>query len=139
MNEPNTPSTDGPQALEPSDEATLEMMRQHPETVVEALGFFQGTPRGVSLFDKMEPEHVTQYLEGVQEDERLAHEREMARQRERKYYFTAIIIALGALIFFLLPNDKDLLEDILKIVVSFAGGVGTGIGIKSKRNREKQS
>jgi hypothetical protein len=44
-----------------------------------------------------------------------------------------VLVALGLMMRLLLPEHKDLLIEILKLLVVFGGGVGAGYGIRSSQ------
>lgn len=83
------------------------------------------------LFEKFSDEHVHKYLDYIQRDDDHAHE---LRSTNRWFHLAYVIIGVvffSFLIVYLLPIDKALLNDILKLLFTFAGGVGSGYGIKS--------
>ena len=98
------------------------------------MGIFGFGPGGRAfhpVFDKFEPEHVDKFLDH-------SHEEDIERLRiqGQSRWFNLIYVLLGLtslgwLIWVLLPNDKDLLAEILKLAIAFAGGVGSGYGLKS--------
>lgn len=90
------------------------------------------------VFEKFEPEHVDKFLD-------QSHEEDMERLRIRRsgrwfplIYVVLFLAALGWLVAFLLPQDKDLLIEILKLGAAFLGGLGSGYGIKSYQERRRQ-
>ncbi len=91
------------------------------------------------ILDKFKDEHVKQFLE----NDKLDSERDYwLRSTNRWFHLTyavIVLLALGLLIGFLLPNNKDLLADLLKILLAFGGGVTSGFGLKAqidKKNSE---
>ena len=93
------------------------------------------------VFDKFEPEHVDKFL-----DHSHAEDLERLRIRRQGRWFGLLILvvalfALAWLVNTLLPENKDLLAEFLKIGVAFAGGVGGGYGLRTyqeTRRREYQ-
>lgn len=81
---------------------------------------------GHPLFDKFNDEHISKYLDGIQKD----NEYELRKSNRYFYLATFIIsvVALGILIAYLAPRDKDLLENIIAIMSAFLGGAGAGYG-----------
>lgn len=106
-----------------------------PSPVIrEMLAMFGFGPGGRAfhpVFDKFESGHVDKFL-----DHSHAEDMERLRIQKRGHWFVFVYIVLallsfGWLISTLLPENKDLLVEILKIGVAFAGGVGGGYGLKS--------
>lgn len=92
---------------------------------------------GHPLFDKFNDKHIDKFLDYSQEDDNNLY-----KLRSTNRWFTLIytIVGIGFLIFliiFLLPSNKDLLVEILKLIVIFAAGVGGGYGLKSHLNKQK--
>jgi hypothetical protein len=83
------------------------------------------------LFEKFTDEHISKFLDYIQEDDNNAHK---YKSTNRIYILIYVILCLGCffgLTFLLLPNNRDLLIEIIKLFVVFAGGLGSGFGIKS--------
>jgi len=54
----------------------------------------------------------------------------------RLFHLGYVMVALSFIIFlivYLLPNNKDILNDLLKVLVGLAGGFGLGYGYKSMK------
>ncbi|MCF8316909.1 MAG: hypothetical protein K9I71_12330 [Ignavibacteriales bacterium] len=89
------------------------------------------------LFEKFNEKHIDKFLDYSQRDDDNIYK---LKSSNRWFYLLYTLIALGFIIFlitFLLPLDKEMFTEILKLTVTFAGGVGSGYGIKSvidKRN-----
>lgn len=90
------------------------------------------------VFDKFNDNHVDKFLD-------QSHKEDMERLRlgSRRQWFTLAyvliaLLALGWLIMVLLPQDKDLLAEILRLGVAFAGGVGGGYGLKSYQESRRR-
>lgn len=89
------------------------------------------------LFDKFEPEHVTQFLGN-------SHAIDMDKQRHRRegswfrlgyaLIFVAVFIFLTV---YLLPDYSDIYFEILKGVAAFAAGFAGGYGFKAYRDRRQ--
>lgn len=107
-----------------------------PEVRRTFMGFMMRTSMGGlphPLFDKFTSQHVDKFLDINEEESKRSFN--FACQG-RWFALGAAILGLGFITFlivYLLPNNKDLLVDILKIVISFAGGFGAGYGYKSKK------
>lgn len=104
----------------------------HPmqRMISEFMGISSG-PRFHPIFDKFEPEHVTQFLTHTHEDD--SEERKYRRSgRWFQLCYVFIVVAIfGALTAFLLPADRELYVEILKMAVMFGAGLGSGYGLKS--------
>lgn len=90
-----------------------------------------GSPFPHPIFDKFTPQHVDKFLDLNEEESKRSFK--FACQG-RWFALGSGIIALGFIIFlviYLLPNNRELLVDILRILIIFAGGFGAGFGYKS--------
>ena len=100
------------------------------------MSMMQSTPpvggsRSHPLFEKFTEDHVHKYLDYIQRDDDNEHN---LRSSNRWFHLVYTIIGIaffGFLIVYLLPKDKALLNDLIKLLVTFAGGVGSGYGLKS--------
>jgi len=103
------------------------------------MSFFQGRipSDGHPLYDKFTSEHIDKWLDYVQKDDDNEYKLLSTNRFFYLFYFVFGIAAFFVLVFVLLPNDKELLQDILKIIVVFAGGFGSGYGLKSYFDRKK--
>lgn len=96
-----------------------------------------GGPRQHPLFEKFTEEHVHKYLDYIQKDDDNEF---ILRRSNRWFYVLYTVLGLGFFVFlviYLLPNDKALLDEILKLLVTFAGGLGSGYGLKVFRDMKK--
>ena len=122
----------------PTDDASpfegLEQMP--PEQIRRFLSMtFQQTSRGAShpLLEKFESEHIDKWLDYCQRDDDNAfHLAKSSRWFQFAYVMLAVVV-LGALLVYLLPNNQPILVDILKVLVGFVGGLGTGYGLRRTR------
>ncbi len=88
------------------------------------------------LFDKFTDAHIDKYLDYIQRDD--DHEYDLKRTN-RWFYLGYALLAMCVFIagvVYLLPRDKDLLIQLIQIIVLIAGGIGAGYGIKSHRRDE---
>ena len=90
------------------------------------------------IFEKFEPGHVDKFLD-------QSHEEDMEHLRIRRsgrwfplVYVVLFLVALGWLVVVLLPQDRDLLAEILKLGAVFLGGLGGGYGIKSYQESRRR-
>jgi hypothetical protein len=84
------------------------------------------------LLEKFTPEHIDKYLDYVQRDDDNEF---LLRKTNRWFYLVYVAIALFVFcvaVVYLLPRDKALLEDLIKLIVILGGGIGAGYGL-SKR------
>jgi hypothetical protein len=112
-----------------------------PRIIRQMMAMFGVGPGGRPhhpVFDKFEPEHVDKFLEH-------SHREDMERLRIRRtgrwfalVYVLLAVIAFGWLVVVLLPENKDLLAEFLKMGVAFAGGVGGGYGLKSYQETRRR-
>ena len=107
-----------------------------------SMSMMQSTPpmsgsRSHPLFDKFTEEHVHKYLDYIQRDD----DNEFNLKSSNRWFYLAYtllgITFFGFLIIYLLPKDKVLLNEIFKLLVTFAGGVGSGYGLKSFLENKK--
>jgi len=90
---------------------------------------------GHPLFDKFTPEHIDKFLDYSQRDDDNIYK---YKSSNRWFVLGYSLIGTALFIFlivFLLPQNKDLLLDIFKLFVVFAGGFGSGYGIKAWRRK----
>ncbi len=86
------------------------------------------------LFEKFTEGHIDKFLDYSQQDD----------QNQYKYYSTNrwfklayVTIGVAVLIFILVffANEQETLNEILKLLVIFGGGVGSGYGLRSLKDR----
>jgi len=90
-----------------------------------------GGPSPNPLLEKFTDEHIHKYLDYIQRDD--DHEFEL-RSSSRWFHSFYLIMGLASFLFlviYLAPIDKALLSDIIKVIVAFAGGLGSGFGLKA--------
>lgn len=92
---------------------------------------FSRGPAVHPLLEKFTAGHIDKVLDYSQEDDK----NEFSLRRSNRYFnLSYVIIGLSVFIFlivFLAPQNIDLLKDILKLLVAFIGGVGSGFGLKT--------
>ncbi len=96
-----------------------------------------GISRSHPLFEKFTEDHVDKYLDYVQRDDDNEYNLRSSNRWFSLLYTLIGVTFFGFLIVYLLPKDKVLLNDILKLLITFAGGVGSGYGLKSYIERRK--
>ena len=89
------------------------------------------------IFDKFEPEHVTQFLTQVHEQDTG----EMRIRTSNRWFRLAYVLTGVAVFIFLtlllLPNRADLYFEILKSLGIFAAGTAGGYGLKAYQDRNR--
>jgi len=96
-----------------------------------------GGPAPHPLIEKFTDKHIDKFLEYSHKDD--INEFRFAIINKVWLLVLAVLGLgfLGFLIVYLAPTHKDLLTDILKIIVAFGGGVGAGYGPKRRTDRER--
>lgn len=92
---------------------------------------------GHPLFEKFTDEHVHKYLDYIQKDDDNAFE---LQRSNRWFHLSYVVLGIGLFLFlmiYLVPKDKALFDQIFKMLVAFAGGFGSGYGVKTFRDRSK--
>ena len=89
------------------------------------------------IFDKLESEHVTQFLSSAREREENEFRYKTTGRWFRIAYVLIGIAAFSALTVFLVPDQSDIYFDILKSVGIFGAGVAGGYGIKTYQDRSR--
>ena len=86
------------------------------------------------LFEKFSDAHIDKYLDYVQRDDDNAYNLKKTNRWFYLAYFAIALIAFGAAIVYLLPKDRDFLESLVQILITLAGGIGAGYGLKSRKD-----
>ena len=90
------------------------------------------------IIDKINQQHITKILESVEKDSERAF---VDAQEARKYNLVAICIFVAVFVFltvFLVNKDVAVYQDILKILIIFGGGFGSGLGFKIYLDRKNK-
>lgn len=124
------------------DKITAELENLPPEVkrVVQATLSMQriSTPFGSPLQDKINEGHISKILDIVEKDD----ERTFAdAQAARKYTLintVIILIFFGLLTVFLVNKDVEVYRELLKLTVAFAGGLGSGFGLKGYLDKKSK-
>ncbi len=96
----------------------------------------QTSTRGIighPLFEKFNEKHIDKFLDYSQRDDDNEFK---YKSTNRWFYLLYSILGISLFVFlviFLLPNDRELLIDIFKLIIVFGGGLGSGYGLKSLR------
>lgn len=89
------------------------------------------------IIQKLTPEHISKFLDYTQEDDRRDHSLKASNRWFHLAYVVIAIIVFIFLVVYLLDRNTPLLIDILKLFIAFIGGMGSGFGIKSAIDRDK--
>lgn len=90
------------------------------------------------VYEKINEKHIDKIIDYARDDEK-----DSSKLRSSNRFFNLVYTILGLAIFifliiYLLPRDLQLLVEILKVVVLFAAGVGSGYGLKSHLEKKSQ-
>jgi hypothetical protein len=95
-------------------------------------------PLTSSFQEKINEEHISTILNSVEKDsERIFRD----SQEARKYaliYISVFLLFFSFLTVFLVIKDVAVYQDILKVLIIFGGGFGSGIGFKGYRDRKNR-
>ncbi len=131
-------------AKEQAEKATIledELKDLPPEAqrIVRSMIFSQSRymgPMPNPIAGKINEKHIDKILEGSEKDS----ERSFKGSIHQKYFVAFIILVFVGLFIFLTiwlsGTNKDLYMDILKILVGFLGGLGSGYGIKAYQDKD---
>lgn len=114
-----------PEILQPEERA-----RKIQSQMIAAFSSGRKSDKSI-LFEKMSSENITQYLSGVEENDKRQFE---FAKSNRLFYLAYVIIGIGAILFlliYLFPRDRDLFLQILGLIISFGGGFGIGRSYKN--------
>ncbi len=92
----------------------------------------------LDLSGKVEPSHITQFLENdAAQDERSFRDSQITK----RYMLVYVLIFCALFVFvtvFLVDRNVSIYSDLLKIVLGFAGGFGSGLGYKNLKDGNKK-
>jgi len=86
---------------------------------------------------KITAEHISRIIEVTEASEIRQHE---DGKDSRRWMFAFTCLGVGAFLFlvvFLADKNKDLLLELLKLFVTFIGGIGAGWGIKAYKDKSE--
>ena len=120
-----------------------EFLENVPEEIKKMIeiGFsmqrFSG-PLPPQFLSKLNEEHISKILDLSERDDQRTFQ---DTQSARKYTLVYIIIAAALFVFatiFLVNKDSELYKEVLKFLIIFAGGVGSGYGLRQFVERKKE-
>jgi hypothetical protein len=88
---------------------------------------------------KVTPEHISRILDISEQDSERSFKDAQHARLFTAFYVLLFVIALGTLVWYLVPMDKALFLDVFKVFVAFAGDFGSGFGIRSRIDRRSAS
>lgn len=112
------------QMLPPGTRQSVEMMMQ------------MSGPMPNPVTKKITAEHISRIIEVTEASEVRQHE---DQKDSRRWLFAFCLLGVAAFLFlvvFLADKNKDLLLELLKLFVTFVGGIGAGWGIKAYKDKE---
>ena len=117
-----------------------EVLQNLPEDVrkVMQIGFsmqrFGAMPS--PLAEKINPEHITKMLDIIEKDGDRAYQDNSSSRNFTLVYVLIFVAFFIFLTIFLVDKDKDLYQEIIKLIFAFIGGAGSGYGIKVYLDRK---
>ncbi|MCD4692692.1 MAG: hypothetical protein K8R79_07255 [Calditrichales bacterium] len=139
-NRPKGKDKDKQKASEDIIEAdVLDKLPEEVKRVVQIGMSMQRTSMPVypQLLSKLNEGHITKILDlSEKDDDRVFKD----IQSSRKFTLTYVIIFIALFVFitlFLVGKNPALYQDILKVIVVFAGGLGSGYGLKTYLEKRK--
>ncbi len=90
------------------------------------------------IYEKINEQHISKILDIAEKDDERAF---ADSQSARKYSFFTLIIVLVffvCLTVFLVNKDVAVYQEVLKIIIIFGGGFGSGVGFKGYIDRKNK-
>ena len=100
------------------------------------MGAVRSGPVYHPIFDKFEPQHVTQFLEDASESDAAKHKMRMGNRWFRLAYVGTAVTMFIFLTIYLLPEHSDLYFQLLQGLGIFAAGLAGGYRIKSYQEKQ---
>ena len=130
---------DDKQIVENQTDATVNNIPNEARKQIQSvMAMFQSShdrPPVNPLFEKFTESHIDKYLDYIQKDDDSAVDIKKSNRWFNLAYFVIALIAVGLAIFFIFPKDKEFLQNIIQILLAFAGGFGAGYGVKSREEK----
>ncbi|MBF0464568.1 MAG: hypothetical protein HQK88_00285 [Nitrospirae bacterium] len=89
------------------------------------------------IIEKFTTNHVDKFLDYSRESDKEIYKLQSSNRWFHLAYAFLILIFLVFLITFLANTNKELLSDILKILLIFVGGFGSGYGFKAYKDKKE--
>ena len=130
---------DGLTGVPVPDEILEKLPRQQRAELLQFVASMTSTsmmPAANPLVSKFNSQHIDSLI-GLQGQESTL---EYKDRRESRYVLSVLlviflVVAVGFGVFLALQDEKDLLQNLVQVAVSFAGGFGLGTGFRAWRNR----
>lgn len=90
------------------------------------------------LLSKINEQHIDKILDIADKEDTNSYNDAQSNKRYSLFYFLAFIGLFIFITIYLAKTDKELFIDILKIIISIAGGFGGGYGYKSYLDSKKK-
>lgn len=87
------------------------------------------------LFEKFTDKHIDKFLDNSQKDDQNQFQFHSTNRWFRLAY-AVIAVALFVFVLVFFAKDQQTLNEILKLLVIFGGGVGSGYGLRSLKDRK---
>ena len=131
------------EVLPPPVEEFLKTSKAPPEIrkILGEMASFSFTagvqPQVHPLFHKFLPQHIDKFLDYSHDDDKNNYKLESSGRWVHLVWAAIILGFLVFLVVFLAKDNVVLLNDILKILVAFAGGFGGGFGYRAYLGKNK--
>lgn len=90
-----------------------------------------------ALLDKINSTHIDKFLDYNHKEDENIYKLQSSGRWFHLSYVAMVLSFLVFLVVYLSGNNQSLLIDILKLLVIFAGGFGSGFGVKSYLDKKK--
>ena len=90
------------------------------------------------IFDKFEPQHVTQFLKDTSESDKNKQQFRSSNRWFRLFYVMLGIVVFGSLTLLLMPDQSELYFQLLQGLGLFGGGFAGGYGLKSHQDQRSE-
>ena len=101
-------------------------------------GYFRSGPGHHPVFDKFEPQHVTQFLKNTSESDKSKQQFRSSNRWFRLFYVMLGIGVFGSLTLLLMPDQSELYFQLLQGLGLFGGGFAGGYGLKSHQDQRSE-
>lgn len=133
--EANDATVEGNLGIEPE---LLSKLPPEARKVIEiGMSMHRFGPMPNPLTQKLNPQHIDKILESAEKDSQRAFRDAGETRKYTLIYLTIVSILFVFLTVFLVGSDKELYKEIIKLLIVFSGGLGSGFGIKSYMDRNK--
>lgn len=140
QNEPRPEDEESEQPAQSEMEArSVSKALQHLPEVREFMAMSMG-PMANPLHQKMTPDHISSVIDLAHKHDEREFQLSVGQQRiessDRWFYLIIMIVAVVTILIIIgwFRNDREILIPVLTAIVSFLGGLGSGVGLrKSKR------